>query len=349
MRFVTSVYGEKYVAMLLVHLKSIQDSHPGVPVSVYYDDISDTELKLLQASFKEFDFVRSPIPIHEADPKKRIPLKLKSWSTACQQLNDEVLCFVDCDTAVRLPIEHFIDDSFDVLYTWKDEKFPLNTGVVILKNSLQAKVFLKQWLSLTEDIIHDPIRLENAIKENGAADQQALYEMLNSNEFASVIEATIQDVPIRFKGVPCKYLNETNSVPITEDTHIIHYKAGWQPILLEGAPFTKNRGMRECKPMYDLWHQVYRKAGKRAVEAFVLDSCEKFKSKFENSIGIYEERGILHSEMLAVCSVIENLGVDIVLESGRCRGQSTEVLAKYFLSTKIKIVSVEFVKDENAL
>ena len=44
----------------------------------------------------------------------------------------------------------------------------------------------------------------------------------------------------------------------------------------------------------------------------------------------YEERGILHSEMLAICSICKKLNIDIIIESGRGRGQSTEILSKFF-------------------
>lgn len=43
----------------------------------------------------------------------------------------------------------------------------------------------------------------------------------------------------------------------------------------------------------------------------------------------YEARGIPHSEMALIISTCRDLGVEIFIESGRARGQSTYMLAKY--------------------
>jgi hypothetical protein len=70
----------------------------------------------------------------------------------------------------------------------------------------------------------------------------------------------IEGQNIIFKGIPCKVLNETNSKEITETTHIIHYKGGWQPILLEGRNFTKNRSKKLSWEMYIKYLKTFKKA-----------------------------------------------------------------------------------------
>lgn len=54
----------------------------------------------------------------------------------------------------------------------------------------------------------------------------------------------------------------------------------------------------------------------------------------------FRDKGILHSEMLCVCAVCQELGVELVVESGRYRGQSTSTLGSFFPSGP-HIVSVE--------
>ena len=63
---------------------------------------------------------------------------------------------------------------------------------------------------------------------------------------------------VRLRGVPCAVLNETNSCPITERTHIVHYKGGWQPILLDGRRFTKHRRREACEEMYGVYLSTFR-------------------------------------------------------------------------------------------
>ncbi|MCK4325489.1 hypothetical protein KAW55_01895, partial [bacterium] len=238
MRFITAIYADNYLPMLWAHLQSIAHYHPKDPVSIFYEDISEYEIRILQESFPDYKFIRGPNLIPRGHLMEKIPLKIRYWSMACDVYPDEVLCLLDCDTALCSNISSFIDRSFDVLYTWKDERFPLNTGVVIVESKSQVCKFMKCWLKRIEEIIANPADFERAKELNGAADQHALSEILNAQNYDGFIEKKIEREAVKFKGVACKYLNETNSVPITEDTHIIHYKAGWHPIILENAPFT---------------------------------------------------------------------------------------------------------------
>lgn len=84
------------------------------------------------------------------------------------------------------------------------------------------------------------------------------------------------------------------------------------------------------------------------VKALVQSSSAKHRGAFVAITGGFEERGILNSEMLAICSLSEELGVEVFIESGRWRGQSTEVLVKYFAGKNVLVESVEAFRDANA-
>ena len=56
----------------------------------------------------------------------------------------------------------------------------------------------------------------------------------------------------------------------------------------------------------------------------------------------FEAKGIFHSELLMVKVLIELIGVEHVIESGRARGQSTEVIARICDAIGIKFDSIEF-------
>ncbi len=84
-------------------------------------------------------------------------------------------------------------------------------------------------------------------------------------------------------------------------------------------------------------------------EGQVIEAARKHVKGFRSNLGGFEDRGILNSEMLAICSLSEELGVEVFIESGRWRGQSTEVLSKYFAGKNVIIESIELFRDENAL
>ena len=60
----------------------------------------------------------------------------------------------------------------------------------------------------------------------------------------------------------------------------------------------------------------------------------------------YEPRGILHSEMALIIHICRRLGIEVVIESGRARGQSTYMLAKYLPDQHIGSVELRDHPDE---
>lgn len=62
----------------------------------------------------------------------------------------------------------------------------------------------------------------------------------------------------------------------------------------------------------------------------------------------YESRGILHSEIAAILALAKELRIELCIESGRARGQSTRILAKY-LAADVAIHSIERSRDADAI
>jgi hypothetical protein len=60
----------------------------------------------------------------------------------------------------------------------------------------------------------------------------------------------------------------------------------------------------------------------------------------------YERRGILHSEMALIVHTCRTLEIQVVIESGRARGQSTYMLAKYLPTAEIHSVELRGSPDE---
>lgn len=348
MIFVTSIYGSQYVTFLLAHLYSVLKNHPQDNIIVMWSDLSKKDINFLKAAFPMVDFLETSIAI-EGDVMQMIPRKLHLWNHACKLYPNDNICFIDCDAILVQPISQFFEDEFDILFTWKDEKFPLNTGVLLIKNSIGVQKFMDEWVKRVEDTLNNVRALDEANKLSGAADQHVLRLILDTENYDGFIERDICGNTLLFKGVSCKILNETNSVPITNETHIIHYKAGWHPIVLDGKPFSRNRPEKTSREMYDYFNQTLNKARQYASENIVFNACDNYVSEFKSTIGEFEERGILHSEMLAVCAICDVLDIDVFIESGRARGQSTLILAKNFINKNVRLISIELNRDSNAL
>lgn len=78
----------------------------------------------------------------------------------------------------------------------------------------------------------------------------------------------------------------------------------------------------------------------------IIRICENNIESFTNDIKkiCYLSHGILNSEMLLFISLVKYFGVNLIIESGRSKGYSTNILAESFKNFKYKIFSVEYDK-----
>lgn len=78
----------------------------------------------------------------------------------------------------------------------------------------------------------------------------------------------------------------------------------------------------------------------------IMKVCERNQSDLRRVLPPYEKRGILNSELLLACSIMDIYDPEIILESGVARGHSTEVFARFF--PEKKIIAFEKADDEDA-
>jgi hypothetical protein len=264
MRFIVASYGEKHIGMLLTHLHSIARSHPAARVAIYWQDVSERLMDALRATFPRYDFHPTDFDFSR-DYLLRISSKVHSWCRAAEEHAGETeLCFADVDTLILRDLSAFFTkDDADVVFTDKPQRTALNTGVMLARGRPATTAFFREWRDRTLQIIRTPEQYQQANDYTlgfGAADQMALWQMLDYERGRSGYEVKAEGETVRLRAEPCAVLNETNSVVPTDSHHILHYKAGWQTILLQGRPFSKNRPRATSWPMFVLYLQRFREA-----------------------------------------------------------------------------------------
>ncbi len=347
--FVTTIFGPKFLPFLAVHLRSVGQARPHASVLVQWDDLPEREIAALLLAFPNVRFERVNV---ETDDRihHQVTRKIVTWRLACEQNPDTPLAMLDIDTLVVRPIDSlFASADWDMAFTWKDEAFPLNNGVMFFRSGRAGAVILREVERRMEAILAKPDSTTHAANTSGAADQHAMREIIGWSDYARDIVRTIDGHELVFRGVPCREFNETNCRPVADDLRIIHYKTGWHPILLEGKPWTTNRPQDKCRPMFEYFTGARTEAERSVARNAVFNAARAAHDRFKPIADTYEERGILNSEMLAACATAQALGADVVIESGRARGQSTRTLARYFQGTRTKIISVELERDADAL
>lgn len=258
--FAITLYGNEHIWYLCVLLQSILNVYgKEMQVILYYADVDSKYIqyikrKIPHITLKELENYQ----FLNTDLQTRISFKTFLWHKILteQSLTDKVV-FLDADTLILKKIDKYFDDQIDVLYTYKTHEnenlsWPLNTGVILLKNSFKAIEFFRIWKELTGKLLASSEKLKQQKRNSwGGEDQACLGEMLKNSDFSGFSKKIVYN-GIIFQGVPCEELNETRCVPISEKTHIIHYKGRWRHVL-KNKEFTDWRPKEKCKVMYDLW------------------------------------------------------------------------------------------------
>ncbi len=285
-RFLTSVYGDRHVNMVLPLLYSIEQSNPKAKVSVYWQAIQQKTIDLLQTTFPAYDFVETDFNF-SADITKRISSKTAIWEQAALNHTGETVCFMDTDMLVIKPLADILSKSFDVLITDQKGRFTINSGLIVAHNTPEVSRFFTAWRKKTEEVLDDPdlFKQSNSLDlPYGGADQMAMHLLVGYTFGTEKYAVKIEGKTINVHTIPCRVLNETQSRPITKDTHVIHYKGGWRAILFSGGYFTQNRPKAASWQMYRYYIQTHC----AAVEKVNKMTGQKFKIEdFGLSIPFY--------------------------------------------------------------
>lgn len=233
-KIITVVYNDDYLPYLKAFYNSVR--------SVYGDAV---EIHLAYANLKKSPaYIKNKHKFVMGKKVRSAAAKVNLWADMIEKDLGDRLLFIDCDTIMIKPIDDYFESDFDIGYTVKtfeDEnlQWPLNAGVMLIKNVEAARKFFRFWRSETNKIMSDGKLKAIASAAWGACDQAVLGE---NTDYEGV----------KFKAFRCCELNECRCVPITDDTHIIHLKGRWHRVIA-GEGWSKYRPKSKCKEMYELW------------------------------------------------------------------------------------------------
>jgi len=355
--FLTTVTHNRYLSFFRPHLESVLKHHPNARVTVIHHKISHDRLSGLKTSFPDVDFIPQGLTLDET-PEKTISGKIRWFLKATNTICDSTpVVLIDCDTLIVRPLDDFFNTDFDLAYTWKEDGYPLNSGVLLAHSGPQLAQLLGHYSRLVEQTFQDPGKLEIARSRSGGVDQYALMKIIHPDKdplqwaemsiktrrewYDGVRTVSIGTDAVKLQGFNCIDLNETHCAPITGRTHVIHYKSGWQRILLDGAPFTSARPEAACREMYDFWKAASLDAYHRLADNSLLSITPEQERKFRVLNPDPVDSGILPSEILAVCATAERLGAGRIIQSGRWPVQFTASLSRYFADAQVEIVAID--------
>lgn len=245
---VTAVYGTHHIPFVKVLVESLRR------VGVARDDIAVMTADV-PAEFAVWLHARS-VNIRIRAPERldgerpvKVARKLVAWCEALDAVkNGERVVFLDADTMVNKPLDAAFDHEFDVAYTTRPGRWPINSGVVFARMSADVRLFFKEWRDCTEWILADDEAYAVAVAHYGAADQASLA--------MTVVQP--QHWGTSFKALPCSTWNDTTCA--NPKAAIWHMK-GCLPLLLRERPYGPEYGderkPEDCEPVFDVWRQIH--------------------------------------------------------------------------------------------
>lgn len=176
--------------------------------------------------------------------------KLDHWSRLIEVApdGDEVL-LIDADTMILRPLDPIWDEPFDVAYTVRPDGYrhPLNGGVVFVRVSDAARMFLDLWRTENRRMFNDPAYHRSWKAKYAGINQPALGVLLEERRSHA-----------RLRALPCAEWNCEESAWPTFDpqvTRIVHLKSALRRGLFNLQPPTP-----QLKPLVRLWKTIEREA-----------------------------------------------------------------------------------------
>lgn len=260
--FVTTFFNDFLVPFTTAWLESVLWTYNGgadCNILVCYDNVSysflkDVREKAPSVRLEPLQIGSLPyVPAH--DRALGMANKIACWRKAMSLIQrGEHVVLMDCDTIVLKKMDHFFDLTFDIGYSWKPKRLPISSGVVLIKTSEETEKFMALWDHQTNLIRRDKKKVGWARKQWGGEDQGSMAAVMSIRKGMN-FEKPHRPCPkcgVLFRGFPCSSINEVDCVPITEDTHVVHYGGAWQEVIRTGQ-FNKFRPRSACSDMLNLW------------------------------------------------------------------------------------------------
>lgn len=175
--------------------------------------------------------------------------KLDRWAEIVATAADgERLLLIDADTMIVRPIDEIWQRDFDVAYTTKRARFPINGGVVFLRVSPRVRTFLQDWADANRRLLADSDPEAGWRYTHGGVNQASLAQLLT----------TAQVRGLHLVELSCAEWNCEDSGWATFDparTRILHIKSALRQACLSGFPPEP-----WLLPLRDIWRAAERQA-----------------------------------------------------------------------------------------
>ncbi len=224
---VISVFGNKVDIFLSPLLKSIKKVYKDIDILVIGKDIPLKDNNLIKNLREKYAFART-------SPGS---LKQIAWLQGFKLAKSEWVLFLDADTLLLKPIDHYLDlckkNKVDWMFTWRPSlPYWHNNGVQLLRKNNKTLDFYESYLKRVIENVKISRTSQYSFQELISLSESEISNIVNCQNKEKIFE--FNKSGIKFAGVSCYYMNNTFSTEnLNNDVRIIHYKGILGTILMK--------------------------------------------------------------------------------------------------------------------
>jgi hypothetical protein len=261
--YVIVIYGNRYAAMLYTLLYSISRTHAQPRAILIHQNLDASCVEALRKAYGWVTPITSSLSL-PSESNRRLSSKMNAQVLAFDHVAEgDVLAFIDVDMFAQAEPNMDFLEGFDVGITVKEEQYPINSGVVFVRNNPSGRAFFSDWSKRNREVLASDELMRQAkshVLPYGGANQMSLHQLLGFNPDQRSYRLSLNGISVGVNCIDCSVYNETRSVPLSETTCLYHLKGGWQPVLLDGHWFPVARPFADCRPIYSHYIGLYKAA-----------------------------------------------------------------------------------------
>lgn len=221
----------------------------------------------------EFDLWLSPRPEEKSGLLKHYTdnhAKLLIWQQAVNCAEDgERLVLMDADTLVLGDLNDAFDVDFDIGWTWRPGRLPVNSGVVYVRVNERSRAFMDAWADRDKQLMQHRELAKHGASKYGGANQASFMWLITHGKGQDIANC---------HALMCRQWNSVDQTwcDFDENTRVLHIKGRLRDACLgvEQSAFFKAlkvlsvNGM-ESQITIDKLAEIWRQYDRPAVEVTV--------------------------------------------------------------------------------
>lgn len=304
MKIVTSLYGDKYVSLLLAFLESIYQNvkSQNLEIYIFWSDVDEKLLEPLKEAYPLSVFIQlESVKNIDNSSTGNYFSSLKSGkmaylNTIYDHLEEgEQFVLIDCDTIVLKDISEVFNHDFDIAFTslpLEVNVFPVNVGIMFFRNSAATRKLTANMQQHITKVVEDEQLHNESFAKYGAADQAALCRIIDF-ESDDKIEEDLKLTEVKTLELDWYKYNNFSSVESFANISILHLKGSWQTIIFKGRPLQSIKHKKDkALKVYLLYLNLFSDAISRTYSYTMLKSIGN-KLGVKIPFFVYSDKGLL--------------------------------------------------------